>query len=298
MSAAAPPVRTRRRMRPTRIALHAFLIVTSLAWLFPVLWALYAALRPYAETGGSKDGYFSLPRSLTLSNFTNAWSQADFPHYYRNTLMITIPALVITLTLASMVAFVVSRYSFRVNLLLLVLFTAGNLMPQQMLVVPLFQAYRRIPLPEWMNDKALLFDSYWGVIAVNVGFQVGFCVFVLSNYMKTIPKSLGEAALVDGASAFRQWWQVIMPLCRPALAALATLQFTWVYNDFLWALVLMQSGEKRPITSALNNLQGVFFTDNNLVAAGALLAAIPTMIVYFALQKHFISGLTLGADKG
>ena len=89
-----------------------------------------------------------------------------------------------------------------------------------------------------------------------------------------------------------------MPLCRPALAALATLQFTWIYNDFLWAVALIQSGEKRPITSALNNLQGVFFTDNNLIAAGAMLAALPTLIVFAVLQRHFISGLTLGASKG
>jgi multiple sugar transport system permease protein len=116
--------------------------------------------------------------------------------------------------------------------------------------------------------------------------------------MKTIPNSLTEAARVDGASVVRQFFGVILPLCRPALAALATLQFTWIYNDFLWAVVLMQTGEKRPITSALLNLRGEFFTDYNLLAAGAMLAAIPTLIVFAALQRHFIGGLTLGASKG
>jgi multiple sugar transport system permease protein len=96
----------------------------------------------------------------------------------------------------------------------------------------------------------------------------------------------------------RIWGAVIMPLCRPALAALATLEFTFIYNDFFWALLLMKSGDKRPITSALNNLQGQFFTDTNLLAAGALLAAIPTILVYVFLQKQFISGLTLGSTKG
>jgi multiple sugar transport system permease protein len=104
--------------------------------------------------------------------------------------------------------------------------------------------------------------------------------------------------LVDGASVFRIWWNVILPLCRPALAALATLLFTWVYNDFFWALVLMRTGDKRPITSALNNLQGEFFINYNLLAAAAMLAAIPTMIVFAALQRQFIRGLTLGATKG
>src|SRR4029450_11076235 len=110
---------------------------------------------------------------------------------------------------------------------------------------------------------------------------VGFCTFVLSNFMKTIPHELTEAARVDGASVWRQYRTIIMPLTRPAVAALAILEFTWIYNDFLWAFVLISSGDKKPITSALANLRGVFFTDNNLIAAGAMLAAIPTLAVYF-----------------
>jgi multiple sugar transport system permease protein len=90
----------------------------------------------------------------------------------------------------------------------------------------------------------------------------------------------------------------VLPLCKPAFAALATLEFTWIYNDFLWAIVLMQSGSKRPITSALNSLQGIYFTNTNLIAAAALLVAVPTLVVFALLQRQFISGLTLGANKG
>jgi multiple sugar transport system permease protein len=116
--------------------------------------------------------------------------------------------------------------------------------------------------------------------------------------MKTLPKELNEAAIVDGAGVWRTYWSVILPLTRPALAALATLQVTWIYNDFFWAIVLMKSGDKFPITSALNNLKGQFFTDYNLIAAGSIMVALPTLIVFFALQKQFISGLTLGSTKG
>jgi multiple sugar transport system permease protein len=116
--------------------------------------------------------------------------------------------------------------------------------------------------------------------------------------MKTIPRSLDEAARVDGASVIRLYFSVILPLCKPALAALATLDFTWIYNDFLWALVLMSTGDKRPITSALANLQGIYFTDNNLVAAASVLVALPTLFVFVLLQRQFISGLTLGSNKG
>jgi multiple sugar transport system permease protein len=116
--------------------------------------------------------------------------------------------------------------------------------------------------------------------------------------MKTIPRELNEAALVDGASVWRTYWNVILPLCRPALAALATLEVTWIYNDYFWARVLVQTGAKRPITSALSDLQGLFFTDNNLIAAGAILVALPTLLVYLLLQRQFVRGLTLGSTKG
>jgi len=205
-----------------------------------------------------------------------------------------VPAIVLCLLGASFVAFSVSRFSWRLNLPLLMLFTAGNLLPPQVIITPLYRLFLEIPLPEFMSSSESLYDSYWGIILINVAFQSGFCVFVLSNYMKTIPMDLTEAAMVDGASVWRQYWQIIMPLCRPPMAALATLLFTWIYNDFFWAQVLMQSGDKRPITSAIAGLQGQFFTDNNLIAAASLVTALPTLIVYFALQRHFIGGLTLG----
>jgi multiple sugar transport system permease protein len=297
-TASVPLARERRRtgIRWPRVGLHLFLILAAILWLAPVVWALYTSLRPYSET--AEKGYVSLPDTITFDNYTNAWTQGEIPHYFVNSLLVTLPALVITLFFASCVAFVVSRLSFRFNAIMLIIFLAANLLPPQVVVPPLYRMYLEIPLPTFMSENGKMYDSLWGLIIINVAFQTGFCAFVLSNYMKTIPQSLGDAARVDGAGVVRQFFGIIMPLCRPALAALATLQFTWVYNDFLWAVALIQSGEKRPITSALNNLQGVFFTDNNLIAAGAMLAALPTLIVFAVLQRHFISGLTLGASKG
>ena len=240
----------------------------------------------------------SIAHSLSFENFKNAWTQADLPHYYINSAIVTIPAIIVVLMLASFVAFGISRYSWKLNLALLMLFTAGNLLPQQVIITPLYRLFLEIPLPSFMSESESLYDSFWGIIGIHVAFQLGFCVFVMSNYMKTIPMELTEAAMVDGASVWRQYWGIIMPLCKPPLAALATLEFTWIYNDFFWALVLMNSGDKRPITSALAGLQGQFFTNNNLIAAASLVAALPTLIVYFVLQRQFIGGLTLGATKG
>ena len=135
------------------------------------------------------------------------------------------------------------------------------------------------------------------LILVNTAFQTGFCAFVLSNYMKTLPKEIYESAEIDGASIWRQYWQLTLPLCRPPLAALATLEVTWIYNEFFWATVLMCNGDKFPVTSALNALRGQFFTDLNLLAAGSIIVALPELVVFFALQKQFVSGLTLGSTK-
>ncbi|WP_084704476.1 carbohydrate ABC transporter permease [Phaeacidiphilus oryzae] len=286
----------RRSPRPARIALHVFLVVTCVIWIAPLLYALYTAFRPYGDT--ATRGYVSVGGHYGFGNFTTAWTQAQLPHYFLNSIYITVPALVLTLLLSSMVAFVAARFNFKINIALLVLFTAGNLLPQQAIITPLFKLYQMIPLPEWMAASGKMDDSFLGVILINVAFQTGFCAFVLSNYMKTIPEELGEAALVDGASAWRQYWQIILPLCRPVLAALATLEFTWIYNDFFWATVLMQTGSNRPITAALNNLTGEFFVNNNLISAASLIVAVPTLVVFFTLQKQFVSGLTLGSTKG
>ena len=218
--------------------------------------------------------------------------------HFVNTIYITVPAVFLTLFLSSCMAFVLARFSFKFNLTLLGVFLAANLLPQQALLIPLFRMFREIPLPTYLSDSGTMLNSFWALILVNTAFQTGFCTFVLSNYMKTLPKELYESAQVDGASVLRQFFQLTLPLCRPPLAALATLEVTWIYNEFFWATVLLQSGDKFPITSSLNNLRGEFFTDNNLVAAGSMVVALPPLIIFFILQKQFVSGLTLGATKG
>jgi multiple sugar transport system permease protein len=286
----------RRRVRPGRLGLHAFLMTVSLAFLAPLLLAVYASLRPYEET--AEYGYFSLPRHLSFDYYKQAFSDSGMSKYFLNSILIAVPGVLLTLFLASFVAFSVTRLKMRGGLVLLMVFTAGNLLPQQVIVTPLYVLFTKIELPYWMSDSMTMYDSYWAVIAVQVAFQVGFCVFVLANFMRTLPIEIIEAAVVDGAGVWTQYWRITLPLCRPALAALATLQFTWMYNDFLWALVFISDGDKLPVTSALNNLRGQFFTDYNLLAAGSVLVALPTVLVFLLLQRHFIAGLTLGANKG
>jgi multiple sugar transport system permease protein len=285
-----------RRIRGQRVLLHVVLIVLALTWLFPILWTLFTALRPFSDV--ITDGYVSWPRTITLANFTNAWTDGDLGKYFVNTLIVAVPAVVVTLWVSSMLGFVFARFSFRANLLLLMMFTAGNLLPQQVIIVPLYRMYLALPLPTFLNSKGLVYDSYFGIALIHIVFQTGFCTFVLSNYMKTISRELTEAALVDGASLWTIYSRVVLPLSRPAIAALAVLETTFIYNDFFWALILMSTGDKKPITSALNNFQGSFFTDQNELAAMSFIVAVPTIVVYLLLSKQFVRGLTLGSTKG
>ncbi len=296
-STAASAQRTQAgsKKRP-HYATHIFLSIMAIMWLIPLGWALFTSLRPKADT--DKYGYFSFGGSFNFNNFVAAWNQGGFGNYFLNSVIIVVPSVILILIFASMMAFAVSRYSWKFNITLLIMFTAGNLLPPQVLAAPLFQMFKAFPLPYSLSDSGNLLNTYAAVIAVNTAFQIGFCTFVLSNYMRALPHELTEAAFVDGASIWRQYWGIILPLTRPAFAALGTLEVIWIYNDFFWPLLFIQSGSKLPVTTAINNLKGVFLDNYNLLAAGAMITVIPTLIIYFVLQKQFVAGLTLGANKG
>ncbi|WP_279064332.1 carbohydrate ABC transporter permease [Dermabacter hominis] len=285
----------KKNLTVSRAFLNVFLLIVALAWLFPLLWALFNSFRDYSYT--SQHGYFSFG-GFTFDNFVNAWEQGGFTQSFLNSLIITALAVLFTLVLSSCMAFVLARFSFKFNLAMLAFFVAANLLPPQSLLVPVYRMFMWIPIPEFLSASGSLLDTHLGVIIVNTAFQTGFCTFVLANYMKAIPAEIYEAADVDGASVWSQFWTLTIPLCRTPLAALATLQTAWIYNEFFWATVLLQKGDKFPVTSSLNNLKGSFFTDYNLLSAGSIIAALPILILFFVLQRQFVSGLTMGSTKG
>jgi multiple sugar transport system permease protein len=294
MSGIVQDTKYRNRQKIKDRFITAFIGLFAFVWMVPILWTFWTSLRPYQDI--IEKGVFSRPDTLNLANYAEAYRQMEIWGYLKNSFLVAIPAVVLTLFFGSLLAFVVTRYSFRFNLYLLLLFTAGNLLPVQLVYAPLFKMY--IWIGDLVGNRNLLYDSYLGLILVHVSLQVGFATFVMSSYMKTIPKEISESAMVDGASVFRHYWNVILPLLRPPLAALSVLMTTWIYNEFFWAIVMIKSDNKRPITSALGRLQGEYVTDFNLLAAGAIMAALPTLIIFFILKRQFVSGLTLGSTKG
>ena len=272
------------------------LSVFSLIWVAPIAFTILQSFRPYDDV--IKKGVMSWPSHLTFSNYYHAFVQSRMWLFFLNSVEVAVPAVVLTLFLASMIAFVLSRYESRASVPLLMLFTAGNLLPPQLLFIPIFRIYLKIHVPHFINSNGVLYDTQLGLILIHVAVQVGFATFVLTNFLRTIPKEISESALVDGANVWNHFFRIILPLLRPALASLGVLMTTWIYNDFFWAVVLLKTGNKRPITAALANLQGQFNTDYDLLAAGACMAFIPTLLVFFAMRKHFVAGLTLGSTKG
>ena len=149
-----------------------------------------------------------------------------------------------------------------------------------------------------VEAKFEIFNTVPGLVMFHAAFQTGFCTLFMRNFIKALPFELIESARVEGVGEFKIFWHIVMPLMRPAIAALAVLIFTFIWNDYFWATVLTQGNHALPITAGISSLNGQFVSQWHLVSAASLMAAIPPVMMFFAMQKHFIAGLTLGATKG
>jgi multiple sugar transport system permease protein len=266
-----------------------YIISTALVlfWLIPLVLAFFTSVKSMDEIMG-KGAMWAFPREWRFDNYVRVWTSIGMGRYVYNTIIITVPSVIGTLALSSLAAFALAFYRFRLNTFILVLFIAGMLIPFQMLMIPVFR----------FTDSVGLMNTRRGVILFHIAFQLGFCTFFLRNFLRQVPFSLVEAPRIDGASDFRIYWQVILPLARPSLAALAVLQFTWIWNDLLWSLVLLQSDKLKPVTLGLANMQGEFVSYYNMTASGSIVAMILPLVFFLLFQRYFISGMTVGAVKG
>lgn len=264
-----------------------FILMLSfvLVWLLPVFGAVLTAFRSMDDL--TTNGFWAIPDSFSFQYFKEAWTIGMLGRYLYNSFIITIPALAGTLFLSSLAAFALAGYRFKGNFLIYVTFVGGMLLPFQLLMLPVFQ----------LSNFLKIYDSYWALIMIHTAFQLGFCTFFLRNFMMTVPSQLAEAARIDGCSEFGIYARIYLPLSLPAMAAVGTLEFTWIFNDYLWALVLLKDNNLKPVTTGLSTLQGQYIASWNVLVAGSLLATIPTVIVFVFLQRYFIEGLTMGSGK-
>jgi multiple sugar transport system permease protein len=269
-----------------RYAYQAFLPVALFIWLLPLLAIFMTSIRPGSDINAGN--VFGWPSQFKLfENYTAVFVQSDAATYLLNSFLITIPTVIISVSLACLAGYALAIYKFRVALPLFFLFVAGNFIPFQILMVPVRD----------MSVQLGLYDTIAGQFLFHSAFQTGFCTLFMRNFIKAMPFDLIESARIEGIGEFRIFWHIVLPLVRPAIAALAVLIFTFVWNDFFWATVLTQSEGAKPITAGVRALNGQFVNNWHLVSAASILAAVPPVIMFFAMQRHFIAGLTLGAVK-
>lgn len=292
MSALAPPVTRpgaasrRRRPRAARSPwLHVAMIPVTLLWLSPIVFVLFVAVRSFDDIASR--GLGALPASFSTEGFATALTDGGVLQALGNSVVVTAWAVFASLALSSVAAYALSRFDIPGRRTILLTMLAGNLLPPQILLVPVAAITEAIGIA----------DTRTALVVVQVGFGIGFYTFVLHGFMRSLPTEVFEAARLDGAGPGGIFWRIVLPLSRPALAALAALATTWIFNDLIWAMTVLRTESKFPITAALLNLQGGYASAWNVVAAGSLLAAVPTAIVFFMFQKQFVSGLLVGANK-
>jgi multiple sugar transport system permease protein len=273
---------------PLKRGLYASLVaLVLLLWLVPLIAVMATSLRSFEEVMAGN--YWGWPKSFNfVANYTSVFTQTAMAHYFLNSLVITVPSVLGVLVLSTLTGYVLSRYRFPGAQLIFALFVGGNFLPAQIMM---------IPVRDLMVSLGL-YDTYYALIIFHVAFQTGFATLFMRNFIAALPDELFQAARAEGASPWQTLIHVVVPLVRPALAALAILTFTFVWNDYFWAIVLTQSDAVKPVTAGLNNLRGEWVSSWNLVAAATIMVAIPPVVMFFLMQRHFIAGLTVGAVKG
>ncbi|MFN3227949.1 MAG: carbohydrate ABC transporter permease [Hyphomicrobiales bacterium] len=272
--------------RATQIGYQALLPFVLILWLLPLIAVAVFSVKPDADfTNGN---YWGVPSSFEFfTNYGRVFLESDMPRYMLNSFLITVPTVIGAIALSSLTGFALGIYKFNGNLLIFFMFIAGNFVPFQILMVPVRD------LTVSMN----LYDTKTGLVLFHIAFQTGFCTLFMRNFIRQLPYELIEAARVEGVAEWRIFWYVVLPLMKPALAALAVLIFTFIWNDYFWAVVLTQGPDAQPVTAGITSFNSQFRAAYHLMSAGSIVAALPPVLMFFLMQKHFIAGLTLGAVK-
>lgn len=280
------PTPIEKSSRNWQITYQALLPLAMIVWLLPLLAVALFSIKP--ETDFATGNFWGWPTSFEgFTNYGRVFFDSDMPRYLLNSVMITVPTMAGAVALSAMTGFALGIYKFKGNLLIFFMFIAGNFVPFQILMVPVRD----------LTVNMGLYDTKTGLILFHIAFQTGFCTLFMRNFIRALPYPLIEAARVEGVAEWRIFWYVVMPLMKPALAALSVLIFTFIWNDYFWAIVLTQGPDAQPVTAGITSFNSQFRAAYHMMSAGSIVAALPPVLMFFLMQKHFIAGLTLGAVK-
>ncbi|MBT0992988.1 carbohydrate ABC transporter permease [Cellulomonas sp. DKR-3] len=266
--------------RSERTMNYFVLTLFAAAVVFPIGWTVLAALSP--DRSGSPD-----VGSLQWSNFADAWRQGDLGHAMLASTVITVCAVIIQALVAILSGYALGVLGVPGSKVIFPVILLGLMISTEVIVIPLYYQFRDLGLT----------NSWLGLIAIHVGMGVPFGAFWLRATFRAMPRSLVEAAEIDGAGSWRRLWQVLVPIARPAILTLTLLNFMWTWNDYFLSLIFISSEKLQPVTLALGNFQGRYSTEFNLLAAAALIICVPVVLLYAFFQRQFISGVMSGALK-
>jgi raffinose/stachyose/melibiose transport system permease protein len=252
--------------------------------LYPVVVMVLSAFKTTAEIF---DHPFALPDFTRIQNFSRVLGETSMPTYFVNSVLVTGVSVVLILVLGTMAAYAVARYESRTNTLVLLFFLAGLMLPLKLAIIPLFILLR---------DLELL-DSRWSLIVTYTAIGLPSAVFIMAGFLRTLPAELEDAARIDGASEPRIMWSVMLPLARPPMAIAAIQNAVPIWNDFFFPLVFIQSDSNKTLPQGLTTFMGEYTTDWGMLFAGLTIAAAPITLLYIALSRQFIQGMTAGAVK-
>lgn len=271
-------------IRPSRLAIYVLLIAFAAFYLMPIYVLLVTGLKSFSEV--SLNRMWDFPSGFHLDSFTDAYDSLS-PSLL-NSFKLVIPATIISTFVGSINGYILTKWRFPGSDVIFFLLLFGMFIPYQSILIPLLQTLQRMELSGTIR----------GLVLVHVVYGIPITTLIFRNYYGAVPTELIEAAKIDGASIFGIYTRILVPLSLPGFVVVAIWQFTSIWNDFLFAVTVTSSPDAQPVTVALNNLAGSFIVEWNVQMAGALLAALPTLLVYILLGRFFIRGLMAGALKG
>lgn len=262
------------------------IIILSIIWLIPIVFVAFTALKTNKDFYGKP--IFYLPETLNWRNFYDAWVKGNLSVYMKNGLIVSLLKVPLGIFIEALAAFFLTRIcSSKMGNRIFIFFLIGMMIPMQVTLIPLNIALSRLNL----------INSYLGLFIVYVGFGIPFGILVLRGFMRTIPKDIDEAALIDGCSQFRLFWNVILPITKPALATLMIMDFLSTWNEYMLASIFITDDSMRTVSAGLMSFVGQYGTNYGLLNAGVLISVIPVLIVYIIFQNLFVQGLA-GSVKG
>lgn len=258
-------------------------LLLAFVFVIPVLWVVLSSFKSGYEIFAWPPTF--LPENPNLGNYVQALKKSNFGLYFANSFYVSTLSTMLTLVINAMAGYALAKFSFRGNRLIFFSFIATLMIPLQVILVPIFLVVKSLGL----------YNSLWGVIIPPAATPTG--VFLVRQYMITIPDEIMESARMDGASEWKIFWIVMMPLAKPVLTALTIFSFMWRWNDFLWPFIVIGTQRKYTIQVAIANFVGQFSVDWNSLLAISVLAMVPMLIVFLIFQRHFMKGIALSGMK-